>query len=156
MESKIGDYKMLEKLSTNSVIFVEDSAGSKKILKRYELDSSWFLNLPEIKVLMALKHTNLLPPSDIFEEEKSKYAVYEYSHLNNLYDYLKRKVKLTEEEVLTILNQMIDGYQFLRENGLIHGNIKPTNILVDDDGKLAIKLTDFLLKPKQQPNLLLS
>ena len=103
---------------------------------------------------MDLKHKNLLPPSDVFKEKKSKYAVYEYSRLDNLHNYLKRKVKITEKVALNIMNQIIDGYQFLRENEFIHGNIKPTNILVNGHDKLTIKLTDFLLQLKKKSGLL--
>ena len=83
MKSKIGDYQIVEKLSSDSVFLAKDNAGSKKLLKHYELDLSWPLKSNVITTLMTLKHANLLPPSYVFEEEKSRYAVYEYSHSYN-------------------------------------------------------------------------
>ena len=97
---------------------------------------------------------NILPPLDIFTEDKFGYAVYEYSTFNNLQDYLKKKGKLTEIQLLDILKQIRDAYKYIKDNKLIHGNIKPTNILVDEKDKLIIKLTDFLICSKNSKHLL--
>ena len=78
--------------------------------------------------------------------------MYEYRNLDNLQDYLKRKGKLTEKQSLIISKQIINAYQFIKDKELIHGNIKPTNILIDEDNKFTIKLTDFLLNLKKINN----
>ena len=150
MDKKIGCYQILQELSKNSVFLVEDGAGTKKILKQYDASSNRILSPYEIKVLMNLKHKNILAPSDVFMEKELQCAVYEYSSSNNLLNYLKKKGKLTDIELLKISEQIIDAYQFLKDNELIHGNIKPNNILIDDDEQLTIKLTDFLFFLKKQ------
>ena len=146
MESKIGRYLILEQLSPGSVFLAEDSAGTKKLLKQYELTSNFVLSDFVIKILVALKHKNILPPSDIFTEGNFKYAVYDYNNADNLQNYLKKRGKLTQEESLRISRQIIDAYEFIQNKGLIHGSIKPTNILIDENDGLTIKLTDFLLR----------
>ena len=146
MDSKIGGYQILKELTPNSVFLVEDVTGDKKLLRQYELASSWTLNLFDVKTLMTLQHKNLLPPSDVFTKENYKYAVYEYNDfVNNLENYLKSKGKLTKEELSTISKQIINAYQYIKDKGLIHGNINPTSIIVDEKDGLTIKLTDFLL-----------
>ena len=110
---------------------MEDNAGARRLLKKYELTSSLVLSDFDIKTLMTLKHKNILPPSDAFTEGKFKYAVYEYSGLDNLQSYLKKKGKLTREELLTISKQLMNAYELIQDKGLIHGNIKGTSILVD-------------------------
>ena len=152
MGTKIGRYKVLEKLTKDSVFLAENSAGDKKIIKQHELTSSLILSPLELKTLMNLQHINILPPSDVFTKGKFRYVVYEYSDANNLQNYIKDKGKLTEEEILTISKQIIDAYEFLQENRLIHGNIKPTNILINEDSRfkfISIKETN----PITQGNL---
>ena len=153
MEQKIGSYLIVEELSSGSLFLVEDSTGAKRLLKQYELDTTLVLSDFDIKVLMSLQHKNLLPPSDTFTQGKFKYAVYNYTKLDNLQNYLKRKVKLTHEESLNISKQIINAYHFIKDHELIHGNIKPTNILVDESDDLTIKLTDFLLHHNNQKDL---
>ena len=55
---------------------------------------------------------------------------------------------------MDILKQIRDAYKYIKDNKLIHGNIKPTNILVDEKDKLIIKLTDFLICSKNSKHLL--
>ena len=152
MDRKIGCYQVLEKLSSDFMFLVEDSTGAKKVLKQYEENSNWIFNQRETEILMSLKHKSILPPSEVFMWEGLRYAIYEYINSDNLQSYLKKKVSLTEKEVLDILTQIIDTYQFIKKNKLIHGNLKPTNILITEDNQITIKLTDFLLNSKKQKN----
>ena len=153
MKSKIGRYKVLEKVVPGSVFLAEDDTGATKILKQYEWDSGLVLSGGDARILMNLQHVNLLAPTDIIVEGKFRYAVYEYSNLDNLQEYLKKKGKFTEKELSSISKQIINGYQFIKDKGLIPGNIKPTSILIDENGKLTNKLTDFLLQLSNKKDL---
>ena len=53
-----------------------------------------------------------------------------------------------------ISRQLINAYQFIQDKGLIHGNINPTNILVDEHDNFTIKLTDFMFGLNKQKNLM--
>ena len=94
---------------------------------------------------MSLKHRYLLPPSETFIEGMFKYAVYDYSKTDNLESYLKKKGKVTQEELFGILKEIIDTYEFIQRKGLVHGNINPRSILIYQTDDLTIKLTDFML-----------
>ena len=131
----------MEKVVPGSVFLAEDDTGATKILKQYECDSGFVLSEGDVRTLINLQHVNLLPPTDIIVEGKFRYAVYEYSNLDNLQEHVKKKGKLTEKELSNISKQIINGYQFIKDKGLIHGNIKPTSILIDENGKLTIKLS---------------
>ena len=110
MGSKIGRYRILQELSPGLIFLVKDNTNAKRLLKKYELASDLVLNDSDIKILRTLQHKNLLPPLDIFTKGEFAYVVYEYSNLDNLQNYLKRKGKLAQEEFSRILKQIIDGY----------------------------------------------
>ena len=59
---------------------------------------------------------------------------------------LLRKKVLTEEEVLPIMLDVLQGLRSMSLNGFIHCNIKPSNILIAQDG--SAKIIDFSLMRK--------
>ena len=85
--------------------------------------------------------------------EKGQCVVYEYINCNNLETYFEKKETLTKDEVFAIIKQIIDGYQFIKDNGLIHGNIRPSNILVIEKDTPIIKLTDFMINSRNIKDL---
>ncbi len=44
---------------------------------------------------------------------------------------------------LTALNQIANGVKYIHSKGLVHGNIKPTNILISTERPIQLKLSDF-------------
>ena len=60
----------------------------------------------------------------------------------SLQDLIDSKEVLTNEIILKIFGQIADGMSFMYLNlGISHSDLKPANILIDDD--LNIKITDF-------------
>lgn len=63
---------------------------------------------------------------------------------------LRRKNNYTEAELIAILRQTCDAIRHLHHEGIIHGDIKPENILVSPDGTALLsdfglaKSTDFV------------
>ena len=69
----------------------------------------------------------------------------EYCQYGSLRDLLKKakkkKIKLTENELSAIIYMVLNGLDFMHENGIINRDIKCKNILVNKDG--LAKLCDF-------------
>ena len=61
--------------------------------------------------------------------------------VNSLQNLIDKNYIFSKESVIFILNQMIDVMTFLYEIPLRHGDIKPANILIDQNN--FIKITDF-------------
>ena len=73
--------------------------------------------------------------------EQNLYLVTEFVPGGDLYSLLENIGAMTEEHAKIYAMQVLLALRYLRQNGIIHRDIKPDNILVSADGKL--KLTDF-------------
>ncbi|MGK7903461.1 MAG: protein kinase [Hormoscilla sp.] len=69
------------------------------------------------------------------------YLVQEYVEGKNLAEELEQKGRFSEDEVLEVLQQMLPVLKFIHENGAIHRDIKPGNIMRSNQGRLY--LIDF-------------
>ena len=58
-----------------------------------------------------------------------------------LKEYIQKKVRLTPKEVISITLQVCAGIEAAHNNGIIHRDIKPQNIMISKEGK--VKVTDF-------------
>ncbi|XP_020858751.1 inhibitor of nuclear factor kappa-B kinase subunit epsilon isoform X1 [Phascolarctos cinereus] len=104
----------------------------------------------EFEVLRKLKHQNIVKLFAVEEmgTDKDKVLVMEYCSSGSLLSVLENPENafgLAEAEFLVVLRCVVAGMNHLRENGIVHRDIKPGNImrLLGDDGQSIYKLTDF-------------
>jgi serine/threonine-protein kinase len=97
----------------------------------------------EAKAAGALNHPNLVTIYEFGEDQGVLYIAMELVPGHDLQDLLQEQ-SLTQTEVLEILAQVCDGLDFAHRQGVVHRDIKPTNIRVQRDGKkLRAKVMDF-------------
>jgi 5'-AMP-activated protein kinase catalytic alpha subunit len=58
-----------------------------------------------------------------------------------LFSYITSKTKLKEEEACRLYQQLISAISYLGELGIVHRDVKPENLLLDD--QLNLKMVDF-------------
>lgn len=78
-------------------------------------------------------------------EITSDAIIYETNpHSGKAYDLVESRDKMTQPEIAGTLAEVIDGLQHLHRNGLIHGDIKPHNIMriADTNGVMRTKIID--------------
>ena len=73
----------------------------------------------------------------------------EYVSKGELFDYIVKKQRLEETEACKFFQQIISGIQYLKELGIVHRDMKPENLLLDQNGQ--IKLVDFGLSNTYEP-----
>ncbi len=95
----------------------------------------------EAQAVAKLSHPNIVSVYDVGQEGETHYIVMEYVEGRNLKQIIKEQVKLPVTQAADIARQICEGLQHAHENGIIHRDIKPHNILVTDAGR--VKVTDF-------------
>ncbi len=84
----------------------------------------------EAEVLARLEHPNILPVYDYGEQDGQAYIVYRYVGGGTLRDRLKGPLPL--EAVERLLAPVADALDFAHSQGVVHRDIKPTNILLTE------------------------
>lgn len=96
----------------------------------------------EARRLRSLSNPHIVKVYDLFEENGTAYYVMDYVDGENLSVRLKRtNAPLAESEVRNYLNQILDGFEAIHNEGMFHLDIKPANIMVDSHD--VVKLIDF-------------
>nr|XP_020666332.1 inhibitor of nuclear factor kappa-B kinase subunit epsilon isoform X4 [Pogona vitticeps] len=108
------------------------------------------VQIREFEVLRKLNHQNIVKLFAVeeIESSKQKVLVMEYCSGGSLLSLLEEPENafgLSESEFLIVLRCVVSGMNHLRENGVVHRDIKPGNImrLTGEDGQSIYKLTDF-------------
>lgn len=103
----------------------------------------------EAQNLSRLKHDNIVSVLELFETNNTVYYSMEYLPLGSLDDYINRHSRLNEKEAIKKALQICKPLSFMHKNKMLHLDLKPKNIMVDNNG--SVKLIDFGLS-KQYNN----
>ena len=101
------------------------------VLERPEVRGR-FLN--EMEALARFEHANIVRAHDAFEEGGQLYLVMEYVEGESILSYFDRK-RLPLEEKLSALSKIADALEYAHKKGIVHRDVKPSNVLVRKDGE---------------------
>lgn len=104
----------------------------------------------EKKILLHNKHPFLVKMSYIFQTEDKVFFVMNLVRGGELFTILNKERRFNEEKVKFYAIQIVLAIGYLHKQGIIYRDIKPENILVNEDGYLA--LTDFGLAKTVKTN----
>ena len=113
-----------------------------KILPRHYASDPNFIHrfAREAKVIAGLEHPNILPVYDFGAEEGYTYLVMRLVETGTLSGLLQgQPMDLAEVEAL--ITQIADALDYAHAHGVIHRDVKPSNVLIDSLGRCL--LTDF-------------
>ncbi|XP_062842259.1 inhibitor of nuclear factor kappa-B kinase subunit epsilon isoform X2 [Trichomycterus rosablanca] len=122
-----------------------------KVFNTASFSRPYEVQMREFEMLRKLNHVNIVKLFTVEEmhlNPKQKVLVMEYcsgGSLLNLLEEPENAFGLSESEFLVVLQCVVNGMNHLRENGVVHRDIKPGNIMrqVAEDGRSVYKLTDF-------------
>ncbi len=102
----------------------------------------------ELACVFNLNHPNLLKPTHVGQWLNMPYLIMEYCPKGALN---KQVGKLTEQEIWKVLHDVAAGLAYLHSKEIVHQDIKPDNILRDENGDYRI--TDFGISTKARTTL---
>lgn len=95
----------------------------------------------EARTAARLRHPNIVTIYDVGQEMNWHYFVMEYLEGNTLLDQIYKHSPFSPNSVLSILQQLASALDYAHQQGFIHRDVKPANIIVGPDGHAT--LTDF-------------
>lgn len=95
----------------------------------------------EAEAASKMTHHNIVNLLDVGMDGENRYLVMEYVQGKTLKELIKEKGRLSPQVAAQITIRILSALQHAHQNGIIHRDIKPQNILVHADGH--IKVSDF-------------
>ncbi len=146
----LGRYKLLGHIGTggmSSVYLAEHTLMQRlvaiKVLPQKRVNDSSYLPrfYREARAAAKLHHPNIVIAHDIDNEDDTHYLVMEYVDGRDLQVLIKEDGPLPYENAANYIAQAAAGLHHAHENGLIHRDVKPANLLVDKRG--VVKILDL-------------
>ena len=144
-ESKnpIFDNKIAMKIIDKNKIYINDINNEIQNEEKEDMKS-------EINILKKLSHPNIVRIFEFYETDNYFYIITEFCKEGELSNYLNKNI-LSEAQLCVIFYQVFSGLIYLHQNHIIHGDLKPQNILISSiennseyNEKYAwIKIIDF-------------
>lgn len=98
----------------------------------------------QYQIVGRLLHPNIVGYQDSFIDKDTRQCgiVSDYCYYGSLADIIQarkgKNSRIDESEVCRMFKDMLLGLQYLHANGVIHRNLKPKNVFVDEDDNLMI------------------
>jgi serine/threonine protein kinase len=145
----IGNYRIVEKITDGG--FGSTYKAEHTISKRLSCLKQGFLNssesesilLDEAGALWDMRHYALPSMRDVIRhDDGSIILVMSYIEGPTLEEVVTKAGRLDPENVAWIIQRLLNGLLYLHQHGIVHGDLKPKNVIVQPSDHLAV-LVDF-------------
>jgi len=134
-QGNFGKVKLAINKLTNEVFAIK--IINKKIMK-IKMKNVIF---KENEIITKFNHINVIYVYEIIETAEYYYIVMEYCKRGELFNYIVKHQRLSEEEASIFFYQIINGVEHIHSKGIAHRDLKPENILLTEDK--ILKIIDF-------------
>lgn len=128
-------YKAYDNIDNRIVaikILKEEFSSNEEFLRRFKNES---------KAIAMLSHPNIVKVYDVSFGDLLQYIVMEYIDGITLKEFIARQGALRWKDAVHFVIQILRALQHAHDNGIVHRDVKPQNIMLLPDG--VIKVTDF-------------
>ena len=120
---------------------LERTVALKILHEQYTRDEDYVERFRrEARAVAKLSHPNIVTVIDRGEQDGRQFIVFEYIDGQNLKE-LTRDGPLDVREAIGLTLQVARALSFAHDRGLVHRDVKPQNVLLNEDGQA--KVTDF-------------
>ncbi len=127
---KVKDNKLDEEIALK--VLRPEIAAEKDIIERFK---------NELKLARKIAHKHVCKMYDLNEEEDTPYITMEYVKGEDLKSFIKKEDRIEEKDAISIAKQICQGLAGAHELRVIHRDLKPQNIMIDEKGNA--KVMDF-------------
>src|SRR5438477_12099749 len=111
---------------------LERNVALKILHEQYTSDDDFVERFKrEARAVAQLSHPNIVTVIDRGEDEGRQYIVFEYIDGENLKELVVRAGRLPVREALELALQVARGLSFAHNQGLVHRDVKPQNVLLN-------------------------
>ena len=97
----------------------------------------------EMEIMAGMTHENIVKLEQFDEDDLGMYLIMEYFKGVEIDDYLKNKIGVfPEEKAVPLMIQILKAFSFAHKKGIVHRDIKPGNILINQEAD-QVKVLDF-------------
>ena len=145
-----GRYEIVGRIGSGGMADVYKATDRKlnrnvavKVMKpEFQSDSTFVSKFRrEAQAAAGLANPNIVNVYDVGEDQGNYYIVMELVEGITLKEYILKKGKLSVREATSIAIQVGMGLAAAHDQGIVHRDVKPQNIIISTDGK--VKVTDF-------------
>jgi serine/threonine protein kinase len=150
MPQKLGPYKIRREIGSGGMGVVYEGWDAR-LNRRVAVKTLWPVLaqrpearerfLREARAAAAVSHPNVTQIYDIGEEGGQVFFAMEYLEARSLQQILEEQGKLPADGAIDIARQTARGLRAAAEVGIIHRDVKPSNLVFNSDG--ILKVTDF-------------
>ncbi|MBP90907.1 MAG: hypothetical protein CMJ64_30050 [Planctomycetaceae bacterium] len=146
----LGKYKLIDHIGTGgmSTVYLTEHVLMRqqralKVLPKHRVEDSSYLDRfhREARATAALEHPNVVRAYDIDNVGDQHYLVMEFVPGKDLQAIVNEEGGLEFERAANYIAQTAEGLAYAHQEGLIHRDVKPANLLVDTSG--IVKILDL-------------
>jgi len=144
---KIGKYEIIEEIGKGAMGIVykalDPDIGREVAIKTIrfdamsdETDKDELMRrfVREAQAVGKLEHPNIVTIYDVGKEDDLTYIVMQYIEGESLKNVITGEKKYSAEEIVGLTNRLCQALDYAHQKGVVHRDVKPANILIDNNG----------------------